>query len=218
MKTVLELLGPPAVGKTSLAGSLRDGMSVVAEQVCALLLTPDPPPPGPERQAVIGRRIAAEVAARPAGPVMLDLGWVSLICFAYAEWSAVRAHAVAETVAETAREARGCRYAGLVVLSADEAELRRRAAADADTGRHRGGLDRNLARLGREEALLHTAETVLPPGMVLRPRSSDVTGRAAEVRAWLAAGGPTMDPAELLLCLAEAWLGTPRATGRRARP
>jgi hypothetical protein len=54
--------------------------------------------------------------------------------------------------------------------------------------------------------------------MVLRPRSADVTGRAAEVRVWLAAGGPTMDPAELLLCLAEAWAGTPRATGRRARP
>ena len=206
MRTVVELLGPPAVGKTSLAGALSDRMSVVEEQLRALLLTPAALPPGPDRQTAVARLIAAQVAAQPDGPVLLDLGWVSLICFAHAQWQVNLAAAVSDAVAEQARGAGECRYAGLVVLGAEEAELRRRAETDVrTTGRARGQLDRNLARMGREDALLRLAETALPPGMILRPHSSDAPGRAAEVRAWLDGAGPAMAPAELLLRLSAAW-------------
>ncbi|HEX6344816.1 hypothetical protein [Umezawaea sp.] len=205
MKTIVELLGPPAAGKTTLAGVLNGGMSVVPEQLRALLLEPDPPPPGEERQAAVARRIAAEVAASPEGTVLVDVGWLSLISFACAEWPVERARRVADAVVDAARAAGECRYAGLVVLDAGDEELRGRAAADAPTGRRRGALEDNLARFHREDALLRTAEAFLPPGTVLRPHQSDVDGRAAEVRSWLARGGAGVDPSSLLRRVAGLW-------------
>ena len=102
MTSVVELLGPPAAGKTMLAAALaRGGMPVVAEQLRELLLSPDPPPPGPARQLAVAERIAGEAGDIPH----MDLA--ELLVHLATAWSSPRAPDDVVGPAEGERRDRG---------------------------------------------------------------------------------------------------------------
>lgn len=224
-KTIVELLGPPAAGKTTLSAAVADKVRTVPEQMRELLdrEAPPPPPPGPDRQSAVAELIATAVAgSRSDLPVLVDVGWVALTLFAFSQWPSADAVRLGTRLAEIADRA-DCVYHAVVWVDADPAELRTRALAVAGAGgRRRTRIEANIERGRTEAALLAAAAPQLHPATVVWLANEDRDGAARELKELLQTETAGLPAGTLVRRLTAACARAPRpadaSEGRRPRP
>lgn len=202
----IEVIGPPAAGKSTFLESLAPSIMTISEPLHELKRTNRLPAPGWSRQRVVIDHVMARLPT-PGHRALVDSGVLYLLAFAGLKFVAdPHAAELFDRAADSARS-RDLQFSGVVRLTAPPDVLEKRRSADQ--ARARNHFHENVQDYEIISQRVDDLARQLDPGFLFTVNDTNDPGQMRAAREWVLSRSSQRRLEDVIVAAKLRWLGLP---------
>lgn len=204
----IEVIGPPAVGKTTFLAALDSSVVTVSEPLLELNEAGRLPAPGLGRQKAVLHHVLAQLPPRGHGRVLVDSGVLYLLAFARLHFLADPGIVDLFDEAAASARSRDLGFFGVVELNAPMNVLEQHK--DSDQSRARGHFHENVLAHAEISTLVRKVVDAIDPALFFAVSNTSVPDEMHAACSWVLSRSRQIRLDEVIAAAKQLWIEDPK--------